>query len=75
MKDGKDILVEGLNEEYKGKRITVMTMDGEKHGGLAAYFGTNMFSSHGVIVFFGRCPVYNIDINTIEIVEDPITVT
>ncbi len=59
-----------LSVRYENKRIGVRNLEGEWFFGKLAYIATTMFPAHGTIAYFGRRPVYNIDINTIFEYED-----
>lgn len=66
--------IDELNDQFKGQRITIIDGEGEKYGGLVNYFTRNHFPEHGLLCYFGRRPVYNVNPLTIKIQKEPITV-
>ena len=62
--------IEEANEKFKGKRVAVRDSKNEWHAGLLSYITTNQFSSWGIIAYYGRCPVTNIDLGTMFEYQD-----
>jgi len=54
------------NKKFAGKRVYVFSnYDEEWHGGLVKNITTNMFDEHGIILYIGRSPVYDIVLKSI----------
>lgn len=58
------------NATFKGKRVAVRDDKGEWHAGLLNYVTTNQFESWGIIAYYGRTPITNVDLNTIFEYQD-----
>ena len=65
--------IEEANAEFSGKRVAVKDGTGEWHAGLLAYVTTNQFLEWGTIAYYGRCPVTNINLDTMFEFQDALS--